>query len=143
MITQKFVENTAILGAIHAVSQGVGAVSSAWVPVSEYARIVALVDAGALGASATVDAKLEQATDSSGTGAKDITGKALTQLADGADDNSNHVIECRASELDKANSFDHVRLTITVATAASLVSGVVLGCEPIHKPTVHGFDQAV
>jgi hypothetical protein len=35
---------------------------------------------GVLGASATVDAKLQQATDNSGTGVKDVTGKAITQL---------------------------------------------------------------
>jgi hypothetical protein len=37
---------------------------------------IAVIKTGVLGASATVDAKLQQATDSSGTGVKDITGKA-------------------------------------------------------------------
>ena len=55
-------------------------VTTAWLAMEEYAHFLAVVMAGTLGVSATLDAKLEQARDSSGSGVKDITGKAITQL---------------------------------------------------------------
>jgi hypothetical protein len=50
-------------------------------------RLMAII-LGVLGAAATVDAKLQQATDTSGTGAKDISGKAITQLVKASNDNN-------------------------------------------------------
>lgn len=139
MITQRFYEQVTLLAAIHAVSGT--ALTSAWVDMAEHERIVALLDVGEMGAGATLDAKLEQATDASGTGAKDITGAAITQLAE-ADDLSNHTIEVIANDLDLANDFRFVRLNVS-ASVASLVSALVLGTDPAYKPTTHGFDQAV
>jgi hypothetical protein len=106
-------------------------VTSGWVSMSTFRQIMAIVFAGTLGASATVDAKLQQATDSSGTGAKDIAGKAITQLTQaGTDDDKQAVINCRADELDLDNGFDYVRLSITIATAACDAGGVILGMNP-------------
>jgi hypothetical protein len=109
-------------------------VTSGWVSMADLAGFQAIVATGVLGASATVDAKLQQATDSGGTGAKDVTGKAITQLVKATDDNKQAVINCRADELDVNNSFTHVRLSITVGTAASLVSGLILGHVPRYDP---------
>jgi hypothetical protein len=109
--------------------------SSGWVSMATYEAIQALVVAGALGASATVDAKLQQAQDASGTGAKDITGKAITQLTKaGSDDNKQAIINCYAQDLDVSGGFTHVRLTITPATAACLIAGVVLGHYARYQP---------
>ena len=47
---------------------------------AKFAEIMALIQTGVLGAAATLDAKLQQATDAAGTGAKDITGKAIVQI---------------------------------------------------------------
>lgn len=103
--------------------------TSDWVDMANFERVSAIVMAGTLGASATFDAKLQQATDSSGTGAKDITGKSITQLTQASPDDSDKqaVINCSAEELDLANSFTHVALIITVATASSDGGGVVIG----------------
>lgn len=121
-------EVAAVVETIDPVSQGVGAVSSGWVDASKFHTYLAVVIAGVLGASATMDGKLEQATDASGTGAKDITGKLITQLTKaGSDDNKQAEINLRPSELDLDNGFDHFRLTLTVGTAASLVGGVIIG----------------
>lgn len=111
-------------------------VASSWVSMSDYANIMAVVMAGTLGASATIDAKLEQATDAAGTGAKDITGKAITQLTQaGTDDSGKQVtLNCRADELDVENSFTHVRLSITVAVATSDIGGIVLGLDARYQP---------
>jgi hypothetical protein len=88
-----------------------------------------------LGASATVDAKLQQATDSSGTGVKDISGKAITQFTKvGTDDAKQTLINLKQDDLDVANSFNYFRLSITGGTAASLVTGYVLGMDPRYGP---------
>lgn len=110
--------------------------TSGWVDMATYHAIMAVVMAGTLGSSATLDAKLEQAKDSSGTGAKDITGKAITQLTQAGTDDSDKqaVINCRADELDTANDFTHVRLSITVATASSDGAGLILGFDARYEP---------
>ncbi len=120
--------NQAVVAATAApVSQGAGTLDTGWVSLVTYDAIQAIVSCGVLGASATVDAKLQQATSSGGAGAKDITGKSITQLVKATDDGKLAVINCRSDELDVANSFTHVRLRITVGTAASLVAGLILG----------------
>lgn len=109
--------------------------TSDWVDMQDFERIMAIVAVGTLGTSATVDAKLEQATDSSGSGAKDITGKAITQLTQaGSDDDKQAIINCKADELDVENDFRYVRLSITVGTATSDGAGFVLGLEPRYAP---------
>lgn len=109
--------------------------TSGWVSMVDYDTIQAIVLAGTLGASATLDAKLEQATDSSGTGAKDISGKAITQLTQaGSDSDKQAIINCRAEELDVDNDFTHVRLSITVATASSDGAGLILGHNGRYQP---------
>jgi len=101
---------------------------SDWVDMGLFEQIQAIIMVGTLGSSATVDAILQQATDSSGTGVKAITGKAITQLTDaGSDSDKQAVINCRSEELDVANAFTHVRLRITVATASSDGAGLILG----------------
>jgi hypothetical protein len=123
----KISEQAAVLATIDPVSQGAGAVTTGWISAAAFERYLALVQTGVLGTSATVDAKLQQATDSSGTNAKDITGKAITQIVKATGDNKQAEINLRADELDMANGFGYFRLSITVGTAASLVSAVVLG----------------
>jgi hypothetical protein len=110
-------------------------VTSGWVSMASFEAIMAVVYAGDLGASATVDAKLEQASDGSGTGAKDITGKAITQLTKvGTDDNKQAIINCYADELDVNNGFTHVRLSITIATASCDAGGAIYGFDARYQP---------
>lgn len=123
---QKLSEGLAVLATIDPISQGAGTVSTGWVAVADYHQMLALVDVGVFGASATVDAKLQQATDSSGTSAKDITGKSITQLVAAGGNDRQALINLRPQELDTTNSFTHVRLSITVGTAATLVSGAII-----------------
>ena len=109
--------------------------TTAWVALSDFENILATVMAGTLGASATIDAKLEQATDSGGSGAKDITGKLITQLTQaGGDSDKQAEINCRSSELDVAGGFDHVRLSITIAVATSDVGGMIRGFDARQQP---------
>lgn len=121
----------AVVGVIDPDANAAATYTSAWVDMSKYSELLAIVMAGDLGSSATLDAKLEQATDGSGTGAKDITGKEITQLTQaGTDSNKQALINLAADELDVANGFDFARLSMTVATATSDCGAVVLGFRP-------------
>jgi hypothetical protein len=124
---EKISETLAVLGVVSPVSQGAGAVSTAWVSAAQYLRLMAFIQTGVMGASATLDAKIQQASDTSGTGVKDVTGKAVVQILKAAGDNVQALINFRPDDLDQVNGFTCVRLTLTVATAASLVSAVLLG----------------
>lgn len=141
--SNRFSDRNAVLGTIDPASTAAGTVLTAWVPVAKWHRIAAILLTGALGASATVDAKLRQATDSSGTGAKDITGKSITQLVKASHDNKQAIIECQADDLDTANGFTHVALSVTVGTAASLLAAVLLGVNARYMPASDSDDADV
>lgn len=123
-------ELLAILATIDPVSQGAGAVSTGWLNAGKFAEILAIIDAGVMTATGTIDAKFQQASDSGGTGVKDVTAKAITQLLAAGGNNRQAVINLRPEQLDVNNGFNWVRLTVTVTTAASLISAMVLGVWP-------------
>ena len=123
-------DKIALLAAIDPSSQSAGAANSGWVDASQYYNFLALIETGALGTAATVDAKLQQATDSSGTSAKDITGKSITQLVKASNDDNQALINLKADDLDINNGFNYIRLVITVGTAASLTAGYIFGVDP-------------
>lgn len=124
-----------LAGIIDPDAYAVSTVTTGWVSMVTYQQIQAIVMAGTLGAAATIDAKLEQATDASGTGAKDITGKAITQLTQaGGDSDKQAIINLRDDELDVANDFTDVRLSMTIAVLASDASAMILGHNARYKP---------
>lgn len=128
-------ERAAIGGVIDPDANGAGALTTDYVNMGEYKSAMGIVLVGTLGTSGTIDAKLVQATDSAGTGSKDITGKAITQLTDaGSDDDKQAIINVRAEELDVDNGFDHVALTLTTAAATSDSAALVLGLDPRNGP---------
>lgn len=128
-------EVTALVGIIDPDAYAAGAVSTGWVDASKFFKFLAIIMAGDLGASATLDAKIEQAKDASGTAAKDLTGKAITQLTKaGTDDNKQALINIRSEELDINGGFTHLRLTMTTAAATSDSGGILLGFNPRYGP---------
>jgi hypothetical protein len=134
-------EILSVLATIDPVSQSAGSVTTGWVPVTNFHNFMATVQTGVLGASATVDAKIQQAMDGSGTGVKDVTGKSLTQIVKATGDNKQALINFRGEDLDNLNGFTYVRLSITVGTAASLVAAQLLGFTP-RFATADAFNQA-
>lgn len=127
-------ELTAVLAVMNPKSVSASTVVSDYVPVANFHTLRALLLTGVLGASATVDAKLVQATDASGTGSKDITGKAITQLVKASNDNNQAVINVRGEDLDATNGFTHVALSVTVGTAASIVAATLEGYSSRYAP---------
>lgn len=127
-------EQVAIVGAINPSSQAAGVATTGWVSVADYHSLLAVIATGALGASATVDAKLQQATSSAGAGAKDITGAAITQLVKANDDNVQAEINLLPEQLDVENGYGYVQLQVTVGTAASLTAALLFGFVPRYAP---------
>lgn len=129
-------EQVAVVGTIDPDVTAAGDVTTDYADAGKFESLAALVLVGTMGTNATVDAKLVQATDSSGTGSKDITGKAITQLTQAGTDQSDSqaIINVRAEELDTANGFTHVALTVTVGTATSDVGAVLLGGNARFEP---------
>ncbi|MEH2705221.1 hypothetical protein [Bradyrhizobium elkanii] len=102
--------------------------TSGWIDATKFHNFMAVLMVGAIGAAATVDAKLEQATSNAGAGAKDVTSRAITQLTKaGVDDNKQVLINLKQEDLDFNNGFKFFRLSMTPAVAASLIAGAVLG----------------
>lgn len=130
----KLSDGLAILSTIDPQSAAVGTVTSAWFSVRDYHRFLALIATGTLGAAATLDAKLQQAQDNAGTGAKDITGRAIVQIVKASGDNKQALIDLNSSDLDTNNGFGFVRLSLTVGVAASQVAAYLLGGTPEFSP---------
>lgn len=123
-----------VLATIDPASQAVGTVTTGWISAGNHHTLLALVQSGVLGTGATLDAKLQQATDASGTGAKDVTGKAITQIVKATGDNKQVLINLRPDDLDVTNGYAFVRLSLTVAVAASLTAAQLLGFNPRFAP---------
>jgi hypothetical protein len=124
-------EQLSILATLDPGNQAPGVANTGWVPLSTHHGLLALVQTGALATGATVDAKLQQAQDTNGTGAKDVAGKSiaqLTQASNGA--NRQALINLRSEELDVNNGFAYVRLVVTVAAAAANTSAQLMGVNP-------------
>lgn len=136
-------EMLAILATIDPSSQGAGAISSGWVSVANHLGFLALVQTGLLGTAATVDAKLQQALDATGTGAKDITGRAIIQIVKATGDNKQALINLKPEDLDTVNGFGFVRVTVTVGVAASITAAQLLGVNPRYAPADVGNQAAV
>ena len=125
-------ETLSILATIDPASQAAGTVTTAWVSAANFHAFLALVETGVLGAAATLDAKIQQARDATGTGAKDVSGKAIRQIVKASGDNKQVLINLRPENLDSNNGFAFLRLSLTVEVAASIVAGKLIGVHPRH-----------
>ena len=134
-------EELSILATIDPISQGAGTVATGWVSLVNFHALLAVIQTGLLGASATLDAKLQQAQDNVGTGVKDIASKAIVQIVKASGDNKQALINMKPEDLDNINGFSFVRLSLTVGVAASLVSAQLLGINARYA-SADAFDQA-
>jgi len=134
-------ETLSILATIDPASQAAGTVTTAWVSAANFHAFLALVETGVLGAAATLDAKIQQARDATGSGAKDVSGKAIRQIVKASGDNKQALINLRPENLDSNNGFAFLRLSLTVEVAASLVAGKLIGVHPRYA-TAEVFNQA-
>jgi len=128
-------EQLSILATLDPSNQAAGSASTGWVSLSGHHNLLALVQTGVLATGATVDGKLQQALDATGTGAKDVAGKAITQLAQAASGaNRQALINLRSDEMDANGGYAYARLVVTVATAAANTAAQLLGVNPRLAP---------
>jgi len=128
--TERVSERMYPLDTYNADSLGVGVANGTWVSLRDYHRVWVFINVGDMVATATLDLLLQQATDTAGTGAKAITGKAITQLTQaGGDSDSLVCIELQTEELDVSGNFDAIRFVATVAAAAVELAVTVFGCQ--------------
>lgn len=101
--------------------------TSSWVDTAGQQELFAELQIGNVAAE-TVDFKIEQATDSSGTGVKDL--KAATQLAAHATNNDNKQVQISVAieKLDTANGFRYVRIrAVTGGATGGPMAGTLRG----------------
>ena len=119
----------ALAGVIPPQQAAVGTITTGWVDLRKFFSALAVVNVGAIGAAGTIDAKVQQATDANGTGAKDVPGLAITQLLKAGGDNRQVAVNIRPEDLDKTG-FRFVRLSVTVGTASTFLAATLLGLDP-------------
>jgi hypothetical protein len=127
-------EQSAVLACIDPDAYTAATYTTGWVALAEWDYVQAIIMAGDLGSSATLDAKLTAATDSSGTGPVDVTGAAITQLTQaGTDSNKQALINLRMDTL-AGQGFTHIQLSMTVGTATSDAGALLMGFGPKYSP---------
>lgn len=107
-------------------------VNSDWASMQHVRRILFTLLLGAT--DTTVNAKLQRASDSGGSDAEDIPGKALTQLGS-TSDNKQAQLEISADAL--GGAFRYVRLVVTVGdgTSGAYVAATGVGADVRFGPT--------
>jgi hypothetical protein len=118
-----------VLGYLAPSNHATGAdVSITNIDISKIRRLLVVVQTGVLGASATVDCKL-QSSATSGGAYSDIAGSPITTITA---NNKVATIEIRDDEMPSGNRW--LQVNLAVGTAASQVGVIVLGAEAEFKP---------
>ncbi|MBU2249541.1 MAG: hypothetical protein KKD77_22530 [Gammaproteobacteria bacterium] len=141
--TCEFSEMHKVLDRIPPSNTQTGGISTIWMCVKDYHRVFVFLGCGNM--TNTLDVAVWQATNAAGAGAKIVTGKTITQLA-GGDDNEMVGIELRTEELDVAGNFDYIRVqTLNGGTTGNnCYELVVFGCIPRFAPVgTTEFDEIV
>lgn len=123
-------EQVALLDFITPTSQVAGALTTGWISAANFNKFLATIIVGTFGASATVDAKFQQANTSVGGAAKDVTGTLITQMLAAGGNNKQVEVNLDAQQLDVTNGFGWIQLSVTVGTAATLTAAIVQGFVP-------------
>lgn len=120
-----------------------------WLSMEGYEWVMAKVELGTWNASDDLDTcKLQQASDSVGTGVKDLTTASATGNYDTStpiDADGNWVIlEARAADFDVTNGFKYVRVYCaeTGDTGTDNVSAVVIRGGGIKRDALNGADSS-
>jgi hypothetical protein len=113
-----------LVGCIDPDAYAPATVTGDWIDMAKWHAALGVLMIGDLGGDCSVSMKWEQATTSGGT-AKDVTGAATaTYTVDSPDTVSNQQVklDLRAEDLDVANGYRWVRLSVTAADASSPAS---------------------
>lgn len=128
-------EIAAVVGNIDPDAYAASTVTTDYIPMKHFRRFMAIVQAGDIVATGTVDAKLIAYTNGSGSGAFDVPGAAITQLTQaGTDSNKQAVINFNTEVLAGSTKYTHFRLSVTMGTAGADLGAIVLGFDPLYEP---------
>lgn len=133
----KAIDRIVDLGGVDPQSIGSGStISSGWISAQQYGSFVAMLRTGVISAGGSVNMQIRQAQDSSGTGAKNITGKTLTApLTNAGYPTSGQAeINVRGDELDVSNGFSYLQIQVTATSAAALASAALVANDPRNGP---------
>ena len=122
---EKLTERLALVSTLDPVSQSAATVTSDVIDMKLFKKVMFILSTGSLGTSATVDMAIKGDTASNGSFTTTITGKSITQLVKASNDNNQVLVEVNAAEV-AAQGFRYIRASVTVGTAASLISLVAL-----------------
>ena len=124
-------EVTAVVATIDPQTINNTSATSDWVNAGDFDELCFLLSVGAT--DTTVDAKLREATDSSGSNAADISGKSITQLS-ATDDNKQAVLHVRADELSPTKPYVACVVTVGSGSSGAVISVVGLGGRARYEP---------
>lgn len=127
-------ERAAIVGVIDPDAYAANTYLSAFAPVSKFRRFQAVIFAGTLGASATLNAKLQRASDAAGTGAEDISGAAITELTQAGTDSDKQAVINYDTQHEEGNAKTFIGISLTVGVATSDAGAVLLGFDAFNNP---------
>lgn len=123
-------QRLAVIGVIDPDAYAAGTYTTGWFNMAEIEKALAVIQAGDFVATGVLSAKIQQAKDSGGTGAKDVAGLAITNLTQaGTDDNKQALINVTAADLDYNSGFGYARLSVTLTTAGADASAIVIGTD--------------
>ena len=138
---ERLSEGLAVVSCIDPDAYTAAAYNGDVIDMQKYKRVMFIVQAGALGTSATLDWVLKGDTASGGSYSTTITGKSITQLTEaGTDSDKQVIVEVTAEEV-AAQGFRYIRETLTVGTATSDAGSVAVGFGMRYSPASE-FDLA-
>lgn len=109
----KISEQLKLLGTIGPGAAAADEYASDWFDMADYQRLLVVVSVGDV--VATLTASLEQNTQANLDDSPDVAGKAIASKSvsfSASNDNKQKMINVRGNELDKANSYQHVRVVV-------------------------------
>lgn len=115
---------------LHPGSVAPGTADTGGIDMQKFRRVAFVMDVGAFGASATVDAKLQESVDNAVFTDVAGTGVSITQMLQAGGNNKLVTLECRDDQLTKR----YVRCRVTVGTAATTLCCIPVALEPKTEP---------
>lgn len=126
-------ERAAVAATIDPANLNNSTTDSDWIDLSKFREALFILIAGVI--DNTIDFKLREAKDGSGTSAQDLTGKAITQETGGDDDNKQWVVNVKAEELTVNSGYTHVSARVTIGNGTTNLLGLVgLGMKAAYGP---------
>ena len=132
-IKQKGSDKASYQDVIEAV-EGAATVTGQFVDAGICANWLAHVGSALVGTS--LNFKIQQATDASGTAKKDISGKAITALVAAG----SALINVSPDELDTDNGFSHIGMILVTAGATTIASAELIGLDARYEVLAQGAE---